>query len=111
MPFIISLFSLFLLELRGLSSGLSTRLVMTETSLEVLRDEVHIILVLSCQPFFLLAAFSYELSCGPLLIVAIIINLEVLKKLRAMIIKCSGSHKGQEEASQDPSTYWTYQSS
>jgi hypothetical protein len=67
-----------LLELRGLSSRLSTRLTMAKVFLEVLSDEVHIILVLSPQPFFLLAAFCYELSCGPLVTV-IVINLKVLK--------------------------------
>jgi hypothetical protein len=52
---------------------------MAEISLEVLSDEVHIILVLSPQPFFLLAAFCYELSHGPLLVTTIVINLKVLK--------------------------------
>jgi hypothetical protein len=66
-PFIIRPFSLSLLELRGLFSRLSARFTMVETSLEVLRDEVHIILVFSPQPFFLLAVFCYEFSRGPFL--------------------------------------------
>jgi hypothetical protein len=78
-PFIIRIFLLSLLALRGLSSRLSARLTMAETSLKVLRDEVHIILDFSPQPFFFLAAFCYELSRGPLLNAAIIIILKLSK--------------------------------
>jgi hypothetical protein len=46
-PLPIMLLPLTLLELRGLSSRLSTRLIMAKIILEVLRDEVHKILVLS----------------------------------------------------------------
>jgi hypothetical protein len=63
----------------GLSSRLSTKLTMAKVFLEVLSHEVHIILVLSPLPFFLLAAFCYELSRGPLLVTAIVINFKVLK--------------------------------
>jgi hypothetical protein len=46
-PLLIRLLPLTLLELRGLSSRLSARLTMAKIFLEVMRDEVHIILVLS----------------------------------------------------------------
>jgi hypothetical protein len=46
-PLPIMLLPLTLFELRGLSSRLSTRLIMAKIILEVLRDEVHKILVLS----------------------------------------------------------------